>query len=443
MKTPFCPKTLAKSIIILLLLTFLPSHGLAADGTAKALTLAEAVDIALQNNPAIKETEAGIEGARAEVQGAKADFLPKASAQYSYARLAEQPFQRVGGIERFSGDENAHHWDISLTQPLFSGFALTSKQQMAEIEIDIQGLVHERATINVSQDLKVAWFETLFTERIARVTDDNVTALTAHRQNAKSFYRQGLVSRNDLLKAEASLSQALQEKERATADIEVARARLVMILGTDLPPDVRLEDIGAVAPQPYELADLLGEALLNSPILKSYRLGLAQFDSSITLAGSTAYPSLALVGKYEQNGNDLGAQINSYANDHNAALIVTAKWDFYDWGKTHANVTKQKSGQKSLKERTRALEDQIRFEVKRAFLDLNVAEKNIDTARLGLEQARENWRITELQYQNQVATSTDVLDSRNLLSLSEGNYYRALYGYKIAVARLEKAVGRK
>ncbi len=89
------------------------------------------------------------------------------------------------------------------------------------------------------------------------------------------------------------------------------------------------------------------------------------------------------------------------------------------------------------------MEDQSRLEVKRAFLDLRVAKKNIGTARLGLEQARENWRITELQYTNQVATSTDVLDSRSLLSQSESSYYRALYGYRIAAARLDRAVGRR
>ncbi|MDP3479063.1 MAG: TolC family protein [Desulfoprunum sp.] len=434
---------MCRFIITLLLITSLAGPAAAQDSPEKILTLAEAVKIALQNNPSIREAEAGKEGARADVQGATADFLPKASAQYSYARLADQPFQRVSGVERFSGDENAHHWDITLTQPLFSGFALTSKKQMAEIAVDIQNLERERTTINVSQDLRIAWFETLFAKRLGRVTEENVAALSAHQQNAQGFFRQGLISRNDLLKAEAALAQALQERERATADSEIARSRLVTILGTDLPSGSRLEDISAIDPRPYELDDLVSEAMHNSPILKSYRLGLAQFDSSITLARSTAYPTVALVGKYEQNGNDLAAETNAYTNDHNASIALTAKWDFYDWGKTRANVMKQKSAQKMLAEKMRAMEDQTGLEVKRAYLDLHVAEKNIGTARQGLEQAGENWRITELQYQNQVATSTDVLDSRSLLSQSEGNYFRALYGYRIALARLERTVGRK
>ena len=349
----------------------------------------------------------------------------------------------MSGVERFVGDENAHHWDVSLSQPLFTGFALTSKKLIAEIAAEIQDLEKERAIINVSQDLRVAWFETLFSQRLGQVAAENTTALTAHLGTAQGFYAQGLISRNDLLKSEVALAQARQEKERASADIEIARSRLATFLGVEIAPGDRLEDFNSFEPAPFHLAELTCEALSNSPLLKSYRLGLSQLDSSITLAKSTAYPTVALVGKYEQNGNDLGAEINSYTNDHNAAITLNAKWDFFDWGKTSAAVTKQESTKKMLVEKTRAMEDKVRLEVKRAYLDLHVAETNIGTARQGHVQARENWRITELQYQNQVVTSTDVLDARALLTQAESSYYHALYGYRIALARLERAVGRR
>ena len=434
---------MTRLITALLLIACMPGHALSEETSHRVFTLAEAVEIALRHNPSIKEADAGREGALADIKGARADFFPRASSQYNYMRRADQPFQRISGVERFVGDENAHHWDVSLTQPLFTGFALTSKKEMAEIAADMQVLEGERAAINVSQDLRIAWFETLFTERIGEVAEENTVALNSHLNNAQGFFNQGIISRNDLLKAEVALAQARQQEERASADIEIARSRLTTILGVEIPADYRMEDIKAITPVPLELTDLTAEALSNNPVLKSFRLGLARYDSSITLAKSTAYPTVALVGQYEQNGDDPGAVNNSYANDHNAALVLTAKWDFYDWGKTSAGVARQEAEKKGLAEKTRAMEDQIRLEVKRAYFDLHVAETNIGTARQGLDQARENWRITELQYQNQVATSTDVLDSRTLLTEAESNYYSALYGYRIALAQLERAVGRK
>jgi len=50
--------------------------------------------------------------------------------------------------------------------------------------------------------------------------------------------------------------------------------------------------------------------------------------------------------------------------------------------------------------------------------------------------------MTKLQFKQQVATSTDVLDARTSHSQAESNYLQALYGYMIAIAELERAVGR-
>ena len=86
---------------------------------------------------------------------------------------------------------------------------------------------------------------------------------------------------------------------------------------------------------------------------------------------------------------------------------------------------------------------QVLEEIQSAYLDCQVALKNIETAEKALAQAHENWRITDLQYQQQAATSTDVLDARAFLTQADSNYYRAVYGYLDAVAGLERAVGEK
>ena len=415
----------------------------AAEGEAPVLTLNEAIAIAIEQNPRIREAEANQGGAIEEIKGARADFLPKASTQYGYSRLQDEPFQRIGGIPVVIGDDDSHRWDISISQPLFTGHATSSRYEKAKIGAEIAESERQRQLVAVSQDLRIAWFEALLTARLTLVAEDNVAALTGHRDDAAGFFRQGLISRNDLLKAEVSLANAIQEKERVKAASEVARNRLATIIGIELAPEQQLEDFTAITPETLELESLYGEALRNSPILQSIRLGLESYDHDITLAKSGYYPTIALNGTYEQSGSDLGATTNDYRNDHNASITVTANWTIFEWGKTGANVARQRYGRQALLERQRETEDQLRLAVKKAFLDLQVAATSIGTAERGREQARENWRITNLQYRQQVATSTDVLDSRTLLSQAEGNYFRALYGYRIALAELERALGRE
>lgn len=428
---------------LVLCLLLLPAAAGAAAPGPPPLTLDEALAIARDHSPLIEAAEANREGARAEVRAARAGFLPRASAQYGYSRLKDDPFQRIGGVPIVVGDADVHHWDLTLSQPLFTGFAVTSRHEMAKIEAEIRELERQQQIVAVRQDLRIAWFEALLAARLGRVAEDTVTALTAHRRDAAGFLAQGLNSRNDLLKAEASLANAVQERERARAAGEVARSRLGWIMGREIEPGRPLEDFTAVDTHPLELQPLYDEAERNSPVLQSYRMGLDSLDQSVTLAKSGYYPTIAVTGKYEQNGSDLGAETNDFANDHNASVTLTAKWDFFEGGRTGAEVAKQQSSRRALAARQREAEDQIRLAVKQAWLDLQVADNSIAAAAQGRDQARENWRITNLQYRNQVITSTEVLDSQALLSQAESNYYRALYGYRIAMARLDRALGRQ
>jgi outer membrane protein TolC len=58
-----------------------------------------------------------------------------------------------------------------------------------------------------------------------------------------------------------------------------------------------------------------------------------------------------------------------------------------------------------------------------------------------VEQAKENLRITEERYREQVATSTEVIDARTLLTRTQNNYYNALNGYNLSKAALYRAIG--
>ncbi len=300
----------------LLLLLFLslpfPAAAAAAE-TGDILTLSEALEIALAHNPSLREAEARTSGALEEVKITRTDFLPKASTQYGYTRLQDTPFQRIDGRERLVGDENAHHWDITLSQPLFTGFATQSRHQMAKISAEIEKLAGQQDLVAISQDLRIAWFEALLAGRISEVAEGNVTALQAHRNDADGFFRQGLISRNDLLKSEAALANALQERERAAAAGTVARSRLANLMGVELAPGRVLEDIAAIEPQPLELQALYEEAGQHSPVLQSYRLALDNLEQSVILAKSSYYPTLALAGRYERNGSDLGAATNNFS----------------------------------------------------------------------------------------------------------------------------------
>jgi outer membrane protein TolC len=69
------------------------------------------------------------------------------------------------------------------------------------------------------------------------------------------------------------------------------------------------------------------------------------------------------------------------------------------------------------------------------------AERQILVSRKAIEQAEENFRITQERYKEQVTTSSDVLDAQILLTRAKSDYTNAIGDYHISHANLERAMG--
>ncbi|MBN2398697.1 MAG: TolC family protein [Deltaproteobacteria bacterium] len=407
------------------------------------LTLEEAVDMAVQNHYRIREAAEKQLAAHQEIKSARADFLPKASATYSYMNIKEKPFQKMGAMSMQTADRTQFHWDISLIQPLFKGFALTSKYEMTKLQDAMREEEKHQAILDIARDVKQTYFTVLLSQKMVAVAEDEVEALTAQSDDAQRFFDQGLIPRNDLLRSQVALANARQNREKARADERLNLSRLNTLLVREIDHPTVVRDIDTLPGEPGDRGTLVKESMEKRPVLKITRLGIDTLETGITLARSAYYPELSLAGRYEENGDDFEISNNDFNNRHNAFVLVEARWTFFEWGKTRADVAKARHDREALINRLKEIEDGVSLEITNALLSLGVAWANIETAEKALEQAQENWRITKLQYDQQMVTSSDVLDARSYLTQADSNFYRARYGYLIALADLDRAVGRR
>ena len=122
---------------------------------------------------------------------------------------------------------------------------------------------------------------------------------------------------------------------------------------------------------------------------------------------------------------------------------ATATWSFWEWGRTTYGVREKLQRLSQAKYGQEQTQVNINQEVKQAYLKTKESEQNIVTIEKAIEQARENLRITEERYKEQVSTITDVLIAQTLFTQTMTNYYNALYDYKIAKAVLYRAIGQE
>jgi len=427
-------------IAISICLSFKPALRAEEQGHS-VISLSKAVEIAVANHASIKTASEIIVSAAQESKSAWAEMFPKMSVSYSYTKLDEKPFMRTDMAKVQIADTDQYHWDLTLVQPLFAGFALTTRHDMAKIDIEVKKQEKRQAVLDLIQKVKTAYFNLLLTEKMLFVAEDAVTSLVSHESDSQKLYDHGVIRLNDLLRAKVALANVKQDRERARSHVKMAVSDLNRWMGYDINRAVDIEDIDTVSATEYQLGMLTEKGMKNRPILKVLDLGVKTLGGAIKLEKSAYYPKIALIGSYQQDGDDPGAADNDFSNDHNTSLTLQARWTFFESGKKRAKVQKARHDRQALVEKIKEVEDSVKLEIKYAWLDLGVAQKNIETSKASLGQAKENWRITNLGYKHQVATSTEVLDARTDLTQADSNYYQALYGYLIALADLKRSIG--
>ncbi len=414
----------------------------AADDIVDVLTLPEAIETALKKHPALQRTAEQVQGAEYARQSAKADFLPSLSADYSYTAINNAPFRITSIGKAQVAHTTQYRWGLSLTQPLFTGGKLSSQNTIAKLRFNIAKQEKKQAALDITKGVKSAYYRVLLCQKQGLVADEVFQTLSSHEKDAQMFFERGIIRRNDLLRAQVALSNAVQFQERTWADVAISISDLNRWMAGDINAHTRIADIDAVSFRHFALEELIQTGLDTRPRLKAMALTAKALTSAVTMEKSARYPSVAAVGNYYRNGDSPDAHSNDFENDHNASLYVQATWTLFDSNRTRSRVSKAESDKRAFDQSIREIRDLVRLEIKSAYLNLGVAENNIDAAKTALSHARENMRITRMGYRQQAATSTEVLDARSDLTQVETNYYQSLYGYLDALAALERAVGK-
>jgi outer membrane protein TolC len=412
-------------------------------GKAASLTIDQAVREALDNNPLIRQGQADRQAASFGEKEARADFFPRFSAAYTYQNLAESPFVTIMGNPVVTNSREQHHWEVALTQPLFSGFGISARHRLAELGLETRELALQQTRQAVILQVKQGCFELLMAEKTLKVAESSDVALAAHEADVRTFHANGLVPLNELLKSRVARSDAIQQLHRAEAGVRHIRSALCLLIGRPYDGDLEIADMDPAMPSSLALNDQVGQALKARPEVAVLQQAIESKGNEQLLAESDNYPRIELLGKYQQDGDDPGAGHNDFTNPSNTSLAVQARWTFFEFGKTRARTAKIQAEQQAAEQALENIRNDIRLQVIQARLDLDVAARNIETAQTALEQAREHWRITNLLYQQQLTTSTEVLDARSYLDRAESAYFEARYGYGTASARLEWAMGKQ
>jgi outer membrane protein len=419
-----------------------------ADDSIKTLSLKDTIEIAIDANLNLRQSREEVRAAEENRKASITRFFPTLSSSYDYTHRNKELTQELTGIgpspDFIVRPDDQYTFVTSFNQPIFNGFTLINQYKVADLGLDVAEFGEKVTRQDVILDAKNAFYSALKAEKLMEVARQRVIQIAAQKDVAENFYEVGMSPLNDLLEAQASLANSRQDFIVAQNNLAIAKSQFNVVLRRPVNAPVEIEDILNYSPFVYDFDYCLGTAKENRLEITVADLEVEIAEKEVMLAKKDYFPSVNLRGNYTRTGDDYKAKGGEGISDSTSWEIqAIAEWEFWQWGRTHFGVREKLHRLSQAQYQRSQILDNIELEVKTSFLRTKESEKKIITVEKAIEQAKENFRINQERFKEQVATTTDVLDAQTLLSDTMTNYFTALYDFKISKAALYRSMGQE
>lgn len=410
---------------------------------AKALTLADALAMAMAQNPSvavqdIQVQQAGIDYWRAQFQRAVLSVDLGGGNNYTVSGITTQSQK----------DQNvlAANGNAALRVPLFTGWRITGTVEKAE-----QGVAEQKAGLfttrqNLAMNVIEAYWEVQRQEKLHEVNEEQVRQATEIHDLAKTRLKAGAIAPIDVNRAEVSLISARTALIRNEGTRQSARARLASLL---FPKDAdwTLADAPRFAPVEARSVDAwTALALAGRPELQAAEARLKARRADQTIARSKFWPEIALTAQYQYGNNPYrplassNNVLSTFEGTFDGRAILS--YSLFDNGETWRRLQETDLALQAAALSKQQTLQQIRTEVLQAFAQVQSAESRLAPLQRSIEIAQSNRDIMAMRYKLGAAMITDVNDVQRALVSALTENLEATIDYLVAAARLYQAVGR-
>ena len=425
------------SLLVGTLLTILVAGtALAAEPAAAPapmeLTLDQAVQLSLTNNPNGKIAVFDYEAAKGALTAARSYRWPTISATHRDSRTLSAPSK----VEPNPTATDNYSNSVSLSWILWSGNKIESQISQAKLSLDSSQWGIAAARQQLKYNATDAYFKFMAARDAVKLAGESVTRLERYLQDVKLQFEVGVVAKVDVLRSEVELAKAKQNLIEAQNAYDITMANLNNVMGLPLTTELKVKGELSYSKFEQDLAVCVDLALRQRPEIFQYTDAAKSAQEGITVAKSGYLPSISATytnGWY--NTNFPGG------NNYNWTVYLTTNWTFLDSGLTAGNVKKAVETYHKAQEQLRQTVDSVQLDVRSTYLSLKSAEQSIQTSSAAVGLAEEDYAIKVIRYQAGVGTNLDVLDAQVALTTAKNNYLKAMYDYNNYRSKLDKSMG--
>lgn len=390
--------------------------------SASALTIDEAVDIALKNNLDIQAQVLEFQASKQAIEVQKSGNLPRLDLSANY----NQNDEVNTGYNKDNGTASA-----VLSYNLFNGFSTSSNIDSAKFLSQASNFTLKALVEDITLNTKSAYINYLDKKNALETYISAYDLFKDQYKDSQNRFTQGLLAKNDLLQVQVNISNAKQNVVKAKGDLKIAKYQLSNILGGY---DLKNEKIQNLETTSFKELNLDEKALENRSEIQALKKNIDSLKEQNKASNSDSYPKVDLSLTHN---NYFAKSIDSQIDSQNT-VGVSASWNIYGGGATTAQDKIFKTNVLKAKSQLAKTRLDIKLQYENAKSNLEVANDNLKTATLALKQAKENYNIVKNRFNEGISSSTDLTDANYLLTSAKQSFHRAYFDKFLAQATLKR-----
>jgi outer membrane protein TolC len=409
-----------------------------AEAQQVEVTLQEAIQRALQVQPAMVQARGDQRNAGAARHASVGSYLPMVTGSGSSQRNGGTRFNSTTGQIVTAPASTSFNGGLSASVELFDGFRRLADVRASHATQDAAeaGVTNQR--FQVTLQTKQAFYNALASDDLVRVAQSQVKRAQRQLQISIDKLHAGSATRSDSLRSLVDYGNARIALLQAEANLATAQANLGRQIGVD--GSVRAMPDSVLPPFP-DTSGLRQTVISNAPQVEQADAQARAAGAQVGVSRAAYWPSFSASVSSSYTGSE--APWSSTSNYLSGwSVRFTGTWNLFNGFSREKQLASTVVARDVAEAKAADTHRQVNAQLTQQIAALATAYEKISIAETNVAAATEDLRVQSERYRVGAATILDLLTSQTALTTAEQNLVQVRFDYLIARAQVEAVLGR-
>lgn len=327
--------------------------------------------------------------------------------------------------------------DANLTWLIFTGGKRLYASEIGKRMVDIAEVGKEETHALLQTELVQTYFALQLEERVQEVRKKTFQSLQQHYNHALKLEANGLITKAERIFAEVNLQEAKREWETSKKEYEVAHQALCSLLNME-ENDVEIHPVSPLFVSENLPDELYFKHLIPATnyTINKLRLEESIAESQLKISKSAYLPTIALFGKQTLYAHHLPRNLMP-----RTLIGIGFTWNLFDGLNRESDVRVSRLAKESIALEKEKAENALDVLVQELYSKIQEAKDETKTLQTTLTMSEELLRIRQKSFEEGISTSTEVVDAEVMLSKVQIAMLLATYQFDVSLASLCSVCG--